>query len=720
MSFHSKTIIVFLQCMILALTLVAAIHQAYASEQPSRVLESTLELNDVRKRIDITGSVHSTGFFVPGPSEDLLDFIYYKSYQSEKPVGTNKPNFLESPRYWISIDIINRTDQQNWNLHVSNFFLETVTLIASDGVEQQIAVSNFFLGQQSESINPLGRSFPISLQKNVPYSLALELTASKKVWPPYIGIMSASYYKSWSSQLNYLYLIPIGVILGFVVIALICFFLLFDKTFLWFSISSFLLLVFNLQLGSPRIELLNAGYEFSSWLFVLASLTIISLLLFAFDFLRIQQTRGFLYQSFVTLIGISSIILVLSFFLSDYVKTVLYSLNAALMIILICSSGIIKVVNGEKYYLIYILGWTPLLISLFEFSVHVLTGHKSEEITISYKLIRELYVQIFHMLIHAVAIYHRVRALKKQKLEAELANRAKSWIMATSSHDLKQPLHAMAMHLSLVKDHVSSPVAKEMINSLDNSLSAMNSTFQSIMDLNQIEAGVVPVNSKVFSLNTLLEKLRDSYTQQAQAKKLQMKVLPTKLLTKSDPLLLERILLNLVTNSIRYTAKGKILIGCRRRRNMISIQIWDTGCGFEKEEMTTLFDLYKRSHKTRREVNGMGIGLSIVKNLSDLLGHKIDVTSEPGKGTVFKIEVPLICGKETTDNESHENIEDKLNIALIASEPSLKTSSSKLFSRWGYKYFSYSSICELRKMSDNFRARLDFLFIDQGNFDLIA
>ena len=698
--------------------LLVVLQQTYGQNQAGSLqldLPAPLALTNVNTRYDLAGSEQSTRFFIPSPNANIAKYVQYKDTALVRATATNKPNFLQTQRYWFGIDVVNHTEEERWNLHISNFFIDSVVLVVSNnGVAKQYLVSDFSSNRHSVSVNPIGRSFSLRLEKNVPYTLALELNASKPMWPPYIGVMTEPHYEKWSSQLNYLYKIPIGIVLGIAIIGFICFFLLWDKTFLWFGVSSLLLLNFNLQHGSAQIELFDNSYEFSSWLWVQVSFTIVALLLFAFDFLRVNRQSRFLHQSFIAVITVSLVVLFSNFFLSDRVNTVIYSLNAALMIVLIFGSGIFKLLKGEKYYIIYLLGWSAVLYSILEFVVLILIDQQDMGvINVSYKIIRELYVQILHMLFHSIAIFLRVQTLKKQKLEAERASQAKSRFMAASSHDLRQPLHSMEIFMSSLKEHVNTPAAKEILDSLERSHAAMNMEFQSIMELNQLEAGVVSINRKIFPIETLFEKLRREYIPQSKAKGLKMTVIQSDLYIESDPLALERILRNLITNAIRYTSEGRVLVGCRRRGSFVAIQVWDTGYGIRDDELICMFDIYQRSSNAKSAVDGMGIGLSIAKQLSDLLNHKLNVVSLLGKGTVFGIEVPIACNKDRVlMQDDIEFTPGKLNMALVISEVSLHKASSELFTRWGYKPLWFSSISELNRTSRNIRAQLDLLIVD--------
>ncbi|MGO9392106.1 response regulator, partial [Rhodoblastus sp.] len=163
-----------------------------------------------------------------------------------------------------------------------------------------------------------------------------------------------------------------------------------------------------------------------------------------------------------------------------------------------------------------------------------------------------------------------------------------------------------------------------------------------LLDINQIEAGVVRPEMALFPVNDLLVKLHDEFTYQAQAKNLSLRVVSCGLSICSDPRLLEQMVRNLLSNALKYTKTGKVLLGCRRRKGMLSIEVWDTGIGIPDEEIQAIFEEYHQIGNEARERSlGLGLGLSIVRRIGNLLGHRVRVRSHHGNGSVFAIEVAL-------------------------------------------------------------------------------
>lgn len=236
-------------------------------------------------------------------------------------------------------------------------------------------------------------------------------------------------------------------------------------------------------------------------------------------------------------------------------------------------------------------------------------------------------------------------ALEHAKREAELATVAKSRFLAAASHDLRQPLQTLTLLQGLLARSITSQQQQKLVARLDDTLSTMSGMLNTLLDINQIEAGIVRAEPVRFSVDGMLVRLRDEFAYHAQAQRLALHTVPCSQTIRSDPQLLEQMIRNLLSNAFKYTQNGTVLLGCRRRSDMLSIEIWDTGSGIPGDELQAIFDEYHQLDNAARERDrGLGLGLSIVKRLADLLGHRVRVRSVPGKGSMFAIEVPLSPG----------------------------------------------------------------------------
>ena len=224
----------------------------------------------------------------------------------------------------------------------------------------------------------------------------------------------------------------------------------------------------------------------------------------------------------------------------------------------------------------------------------------------------------------------------------------------------------------------------KLVARLDETAAAMSGMLNALLDINQIEAGTVHAEMVNFPINDLLDRLRDEFTYHAQAKGLALRVVPCGLSIHSDPRLLEQMIRNLLSNALKYTKRGKVLLGCRRRKGMLSIEIWDTGIGIPDEELQAIFEEYHQLDNAARERSrGLGLGLSIVQRLGNLLGHRVRVRSHPGKGSVFAIEVMLPPSgtaprlehhRQGKDDEIVEGVRRTGAILVVEDDPDVRES----------------------------------------------
>ena len=232
--------------------------------------------------------------------------------------------------------------------------------------------------------------------------------------------------------------------------------------------------------------------------------------------------------------------------------------------------------------------------------------------------------------------------LEQAKLAADIANHAKSRFLAAASHDLRQPLQTLALLSGVLAKTVVSAQSKALVIRLDEALSGISGMLNTLLDINEIETGSVNAEMCDFPINTLLDRLRDQFSFHAEAQSLELHVVPCSAEVHSDPRLLEQMIRNLLANALKYTSKGKVLLGCRRHPGMLSIEVWDTGIGIPENEHKAIFDEYHQLNNSARERSrGLGLGLSIVQQLGKFLGHVIHVRSEPGKGSCFSIEIRM-------------------------------------------------------------------------------
>ena len=225
--------------------------------------------------------------------------------------------------------------------------------------------------------------------------------------------------------------------------------------------------------------------------------------------------------------------------------------------------------------------------------------------------------------------------------QLELANRAKSRFLAAASHDLRQPMHALGLFVGQLNDMIQYPEARKIVDQVRASVEAMEQLLNALLDISKLDAGVLSPQIDDFPLATLLQRMENNFAAEAKAKGLRLRVLPCRLAVRSDPLLLERIVMNLVSNAVRYTERGGIIVGCRRRGKRVRIDVWDTGVGIPDDKQREIFqEFIQLGNPERDRSRGLGLGLAIVERLARLLNHRIDLASTPGRGSRFSIELP--------------------------------------------------------------------------------
>jgi two-component system CheB/CheR fusion protein len=235
---------------------------------------------------------------------------------------------------------------------------------------------------------------------------------------------------------------------------------------------------------------------------------------------------------------------------------------------------------------------------------------------------------------------HAADAMGVAQRQAEQANLAKSRFLAAASHDLRQPLQTLVLLQGSLTKVIEGEAARKLLTRLDQALSAMSGMLNALLDINQIEAGTVRAEMVDFPINDLFVRMKDEFAYHAKAKGIDLRVVRSGVTVHSDIRLLEQMLRNLLSNAVKYTKQGKVLLGCRHRGEILSIEIWDTGIGIPDDEFQAIFEEYHQLDNAARErSHGLGLGLSIVQRLGKLMGHRVRVGSHLGKGSVFAIEI---------------------------------------------------------------------------------
>ncbi|WFP60410.1 MULTISPECIES: hybrid sensor histidine kinase/response regulator [unclassified Mesorhizobium] len=234
--------------------------------------------------------------------------------------------------------------------------------------------------------------------------------------------------------------------------------------------------------------------------------------------------------------------------------------------------------------------------------------------------------------------------LSAAKENAELANLSKTRFLAAASHDVLQPLNAAHLSVSALAEVQTSAEGKKLVRQVERSLETMEDLLRTLLDISKLDAGVVQPEIVDVSLEALFSSLRSDFLPEAQNKGLSLKFRPVNVVVRSDRTLLRRILQNILSNALRYTRSGGVLVGTRHRGDIIRIDVADTGCGIPDDQREAVFEEFHRGISTLTEAGlagGLGLGLAIVRRMAAALGHPVTFSSKVGRGTIFHIDVPV-------------------------------------------------------------------------------
>ena len=228
---------------------------------------------------------------------------------------------------------------------------------------------------------------------------------------------------------------------------------------------------------------------------------------------------------------------------------------------------------------------------------------------------------------------------------AESANRAKSGFLAAASHDLRQPLQTLNLLQRALKPHIADDEARTLVAGIGRSVDVMNGILNSLLDINQLEAGTLRPSMSAFPVNDVFDSVAADFVETIKEKGLEWRLVRSGVAVHSDRRMLEDMIRNLLSNSVRYTDRGRILLGCRRAGDKVRIEVWDSGVGIVGEHIPRIFEEYYQGQDSAKLGGGFGLGLAIVQRLAKVLDHHVDVRSTPGKGSGFSIELPLAYQK---------------------------------------------------------------------------
>ena len=288
--------------------------------------------------------------------------------------------------------------------------------------------------------------------------------------------------------------------------------------------------------------------------------------------------------------------------------------------------------------------------------------------------------------------------LREKVNEADRANRAKSHFLAAVSHDLRQPIHAQGLFLNILANTSLDAKQQEIVASIRAAATATGEMLHTLMDFARIEAGAIKPNIRAFRLQPLLNKIEAEFISQADAEGLTYRSRETELIALSDQSLVEIILRNLVSNAIRYTDHGGILVACRKRGKLVMLEVYDTGIGIETSQHRMIFrEFHQLGNPERDRRKGLGLGLSIVDGLMRTLGHPLSLYSVPNRGSTFRLALPIAYAAEVEPESYTKPLPMRktgIRILLVDDDETVRMSTAQQLLEWGFECDAAESIEE--------------------------
>ncbi|MBB4197328.1 hybrid sensor histidine kinase/response regulator [Rhodoblastus sphagnicola] len=314
--------------------------------------------------------------------------------------------------------------------------------------------------------------------------------------------------------------------------------------------------------------------------------------------------------------------------------------------------------------------------------------------------------------------------LARAKAEADEANISKTRFLAAAGHDILQPLNAARLYAAAMQQRADSGAPAQEVVSLarnvDSALEAVEDIFSALLEISRLDAGAMRVEPANLPIDDLFRQLKIEFAPLARKKDLELIFAPCSLAVRSDRKLLRRLLQNLISNALKYTQKGRVLVGARRVRGRLRIEVWDTGIGIPPDKQKSVFQEFKRLDAGAGVAPGLGLGLSIVERLARVLGHKIALKSRPGRGSVFSVtalrapappRAPEGASEAAPAPAGHGPLADMVVVA-IDNDPQIVDGMKALLSGWGCKVVAAGSQRDAISQLARLRCAPDAVFAD--------
>ncbi|MDM4768389.1 hybrid sensor histidine kinase/response regulator [Pelomonas sp. SE-A7] len=287
-------------------------------------------------------------------------------------------------------------------------------------------------------------------------------------------------------------------------------------------------------------------------------------------------------------------------------------------------------------------------------------------------------------------VAQRTRAL-------ELANAAKSRFLSSASHDLRQPVVAIGLSVGLMREQVEAPAQRRMLDQVIEAVGALERLLVGLLDLSRLDSGTVRTHVQSVRLQPLFDAIAVHEADHARSRGLRLRFRPSSLTVMSDPVLLEQILRNLVSNALRYTRRGGVLVAARRRGTAVLLQVWDSGIGIAPADQVTIFEEFVQVDnpaRQRRPEGGMGLGLAIVRRSANLLGHRLSLASRLGRGSCFSLLLPqgeLLKPLAPAPVEAEPLSLVGMRVLLVEDDDAVRASLKARLQAWGATVLAHGS-----------------------------
>lgn len=598
---------------------------------------NSLQLEHIDKLYDINASPSAQGFFAISDNT-AIDTVFQEAKHRNLNAFTMRPDFSISQRYGLFIPLQNKTKIEAWFVHISHYAISQVDVYVKtdSGIAHRVINSD---GDGTFSFNMLGRAAPVLLPQNETADLLVVLTSYKMKFPLYIGLIAEPEYLQWKQNMDIIFVLAVGIMLGFVLLSVTSFAILREQMLAWFSISTSLFLFF-IVLRSPfgiNIVEVKNGLPFSVSLAI--GLSQVSMLLFTKSFINLPATT-FSTKLFHGLFGLICLSVIVSLFASNAFNVAMHTLLGVLAISLIVVASIKQAFKQGMLFIVFMLGWLPLLYHVAEIAYLHHKPLNLGESTLSYNNIESLYLQVLHFFIHFLVMLLRILQIKRDRVAAEVKSEAKTTFLAQLSHDLRQPLDTMGLFLDHLQDKLHQKENVSLLQKTKKIHASMRDILTGLLDLSQLEAGKMPVYIQDVNIPLLFEELSHEYERNTSAKNLRYRCRTCEIVIRTDLVLLKRLLGNLLSNATKYTTAGGVLMSARCRSDYLLLQVWDTGRGISPHEQQLIFDLYQRSEANEMSTQSTGVGLATVQHIAILLGFKVTLRSRVGQGSVFSVCIP--------------------------------------------------------------------------------